>query len=87
MTTKIVDKQTEYAGRMRVRILTVEITEYDEDGEVFTKKDMGMNRIQHISITPDGAAFSAGYDFDEGVLVTDLADGESAVVSMAVFGR
>ena len=87
MPVNILDSTTEYAGAMRTRILHLEIDGYDEDGEPFGKDEMGVNRIQHVSITPDGAAFSAGYDFDENVLVTDLADGENARVSMVVIGR
>lgn len=87
MTINIVNTETEHAGAMRVRILKLEIENYNGDGEPFGKDEMRMNRIQHVSLTPDGSVFSVGYDYDNYAIVTDLASGESVELTMMVVGR
>lgn len=51
--TKTVDVQaTEFAGAMKVRIVDVDITNYDDgasgNGESFTPSDAGMHRFQSV---------------------------------------
>lgn len=53
--TKSVDIQdTEFAGAMKVRIVDVDITNYDSDaggdGEGFTPSDAGMHRFQAVDL-------------------------------------
>lgn len=52
--TKTVDiKDTEFAGAMKVRIVDVDITNYDDgaggSGESFTPSDAGMHRFQAVN--------------------------------------
>lgn len=52
-TVDIVD--TEFAGAMKVRIVDVDITNYDDgaagNGEAFTPSDAGMHRFQSVQPT------------------------------------
>lgn len=64
MTREITVNDTEFAGAMKVRILTVDITNYDDDtggdGEPLAPADVGMSRFQHVSVEVDpGAATGA----------------------------
>lgn len=87
MFTSIDLHSPEYAGAVKFRNADVEFT-YEEGGIKLTKDSLGMNRIQNLSITPTGGdVFSVGYDYDENLLVTDLADGEESEVRITVFGR
>lgn len=54
--TKDVDiVDTEFAGAMKVRIVDVDIDNYDSDaagdGESFNPSDAGMHRFQHVTTT------------------------------------
>lgn len=53
MTKSVTIQNTEFAGAMKVRVVDVDITNYDDgdagNGESFTPSDAGMHRFQFVS--------------------------------------
>lgn len=88
MGISVTPKEVETAGAMFIRVVEVEVTDYNADGESLTPTDLGMDRIQQITITPKGGdVFTHGYDFSNEVLHLDIAGGENVSMQMMVFGR
>ena len=63
MTRDITVDDTEFAGAMKFRIVTVDVTNYDDDtggdGEPLAPADVGMSRFQHVSAEVDPGATTA----------------------------
>lgn len=54
---------TEFPGAMKVRFVTVEITDYDTGGQTITPNTLGMDRFQSVRAdVVDGSGYVAQYD-------------------------
>lgn len=62
MTKSVTIDHTEFAGAMKVRIATVDITSYTNGGESFTPSDMGMHRFQFVCPIADEKGYLVTYD-------------------------
>lgn len=61
---------TEFPGAMKVRFVTVEITDYDTGGKTLTPNTVGMNRFQSVRAdVVDGSGYVATYDRYDDALV------------------
>lgn len=94
MTRDITVESTEFAGNMKVRHATVDVTSYNNGaGEDLTPADLGMNRFQHVSVNvQDTSADVANFHGDVDKLRvfaggTEYTDTNSVVLSVTAFGR
>ena len=67
MARNVTIDQTEFAGAMKVRFITFDITSYSAGGESLDPTDAGMHRFQKVNAdVSDGTGYVAQYNVDTG---------------------